>query len=83
MPINCVHTHLDLIRNLTHGTHFIRHSLCLNVLNDSNSVLSRCLCVGGEGGPRYFDGGVCVRGVCMKLLHSIHIKAKSENIFIT
>ena len=22
MPINCVHTHLDLIRNLTQGTHF-------------------------------------------------------------
>ena len=37
------------------------------------------VCVSGERGvPRYFDGGVCVRGVCMKLLHSIHIKAKSE-----
>ena len=22
MPINCVHTHLDLIRNLIQGTHF-------------------------------------------------------------
>ena len=22
MPINCVHTHLDLMRNLTQGTHF-------------------------------------------------------------
>ena len=22
MPINCVHTHLDLIRNLTQGNHF-------------------------------------------------------------
>ena len=22
MPVNCVHTHLDLIRNLTQGTHF-------------------------------------------------------------
>ena len=39
------------------------------------------VCVSGElggGGPRYFDSGVCVRGVCMKLLHSIDIKAKSE-----
>ena len=24
MPINCVHTHLDLIRNLTQGTHFYK-----------------------------------------------------------
>ena len=42
---------------------FMRNSLCLNVLNDSYSVLSPCMCVGeGRGGgglPRYFDGGVC------------------------
>ena len=31
---------------------------CL-VLNDSNFVLSRCMCVRGSGLPRYFDGGVC------------------------
>ena len=44
----------------------MRNSICLNVLNDSISVLSRCMCVrgrrgGGEEvvGPRYFDGGVC------------------------
>ena len=41
----------------------MRNSLCLNVLNDSISVLSRCMCVrgmeGGGGLPRYFDGGVC------------------------
>ena len=50
MSINCVHMHLDLIRNLTQGTHFIRNSLYLNVLNDSNSVLSRvCVCVEGRG----------------------------------
>ena len=55
MPINCVHTNLDLIRNLTQGTHFIRNSLCLNVLNDSSSVLSRCMSVGGGGGGDFLD----------------------------
>ena len=66
MPMNCVHTHLDLISNLTKGTHFYENSLCLNVLNNSISVLSRCMCLRGRGGggggggvPRYFDGGVC------------------------
>ena len=49
MPINCVHTHIDLIRNLTQGTNFMRNSLCLNVLNDINYVLSACMCVGGRG----------------------------------
>ena len=63
MPINCVHTQLDLIENLTQGTHFLKEK-CLNVLNDSNSVLSRCVFGGGTVGgggwlPRYFDGGVC------------------------
>ena len=29
---------------------FMRNSLCLNVLNDSISVLSRCMCVRGRGG---------------------------------
>ena len=44
---------------------FMRNSLCLNVLNNSNSVQSRCMCAGVKGGgggggvPRYFDGGVC------------------------
>ena len=39
----------------------MRSTLCLNVLNDSNSALSRCMCVRGGGGglPRYFYGGVC------------------------
>ena len=43
----------------------MRNSLCSNVLNDSISVLSRCMCVRGRGGggggglPGYFDGGVC------------------------
>ena len=39
----------------------MRNSLSLNVLNDSIFVLSRCMCVRERGGgPRYFDGGVCV-----------------------
>ena len=60
--MNCIHTHLDLIRNLTQRTHFYENSLCLDVLSDSYSVLSRCMCVRGRGGgglPRHFDGGVC------------------------
>ena len=44
MPINCVHTHLDLIRNLIQFTHFRRNSLCLNVLNDSNCIISVYVC---------------------------------------
>ena len=76
MPINCVHTHLDLIRNLTQGTRFYKKkSLCLNVLNDSNYVLSRCMCVGGRGGASSIFRR---RSVWLKLSHSIHIKAKSE-----
>ena len=55
MPINCVHTHLDLIRNLTQVTHFCEKFAVLNVLNDSNSVLSRCMCVRGMGGGRVLD----------------------------
>ena len=37
------------------------NSLCLDVLNDSDSYYLG-VCVLGEGGgglPRYFDGGVC------------------------
>ena len=41
-----INTHLDLIRNLTQGTHVMRNSPCFNVLN---SVLSRCMCVRGRG----------------------------------
>ena len=37
---------------------FRRNSLCLNVLNGINSVLSQCMCLIGGGLPRYFDGGV-------------------------
>ena len=34
----------------------MRNSLCLNVLNDSNSELSRCMCVGGmRGGGGLLD----------------------------
>ena len=57
MPINCVHTHIDLIGNLTQGTHLIRISLGLNALNDSNSVLSRCMCVGRREGGGGGGGG--------------------------
>ena len=31
--------------------------MCLNVLNDSNSVLSRCMCVGEMGGGGGGGGG--------------------------
>ena len=77
MPINCVHTHIDLIGNLTQGTHFYGNSLGLNALNDSNSVLSRCMCVGGrEGGGA---SSICRRqSVWLKISHSIHLKAKSD-----
>ena len=75
MPINCVNTYLGLIRNLTLGTHFRRNLLCLNVLNDSSSVFSRCMCVGGRGG----DSSIFRwRSMSLKLLHSIHIIAMSE-----
>ena len=58
----------------------MRNSLCLNVLIDSNSVSPRCMCVRGRGGG---GGGAASsifrrRSVWLKLLHSIHIKAKSE-----
>ena len=33
----------------------MRNSLCFNVLNDSNSVLSRCMCVRGRGGGGVLD----------------------------
>ena len=49
----------------------------MNVLNDSNSVLSRCMCVGGGGGEDFLDI-LTVECVVAKLSHSIHIKAKSE-----
>ena len=55
----------------------MRNSLCLNVLNDSISVLSRCMCVRGMEG-----GGASSlfrrRSVWLKLSYSIHIKVKSE-----
>ena len=43
----------------------------MNVLNDSNSVLSQYVCVGGRGGASSIF-------VWLKLSHSIHIKAKYE-----
>ena len=53
--------------------------MCLNVLNDSISVLSKCMCVRGGG------GGVASslfrqRSVWLKLSHSIHIKIKSKKL---
>ena len=53
----------------------MRNSLCFNVLNDSNSVLPRCMCVRGKGGAFSIFRR---RSVWLKLLHSIHLKAKSE-----
>ena len=44
MPIKCVHTHQDLIRNLIQVTHFRKNSLCLNVLDDSNCIISVYVC---------------------------------------
>ena len=57
MPINCVHTLLDLIKNLIQVTHFRKNSLCLNVLIDSNCKLSRCMCVRGKWGGGGGGGG--------------------------
>ena len=58
----------------------MRNSLCSNVLNDSISVLSRCMCRRGRGGGG--GGGASSlfrrRSVWLKLLQSIHIKVKSE-----
>ena len=53
----------------------MRNSLCFNVLNDSNSVLSRCMCARGRVGAFSIFRA---RSVWLKLLHSIHLKAKSE-----
>ena len=56
----------------------MRNSLCLNVLNDNISVLSRCMCVRRRGG----GGGASLlfqrRSVKLKISHSIHTKVKSE-----
>ena len=60
MPIYCVHTHQDLIRNLTQGSHFLRNSLSLKVLNDSIFVLSRCMCVRKKGVVLVISTAECV-----------------------
>ena len=73
MPMNYVHTHQDLIRNLTQGTHFMRYSLCFNVLN---SVLYRYMCVRGRG--RGFLEISTAECVVETFLHFFHLKAKSE-----
>ena len=58
----------------------MRNSLCLNVLNDSISVLSRCMCVRGSGGGGGGGASSLYRRLSawLKLLQSIHIKVKSE-----
>ena len=53
----------------------MRNSLCLNVLNDINYVLSGCICVGGRGDASSIFRR---RSVLLKISHSIHIKAESE-----
>ena len=78
MPINCVHTYLDFIRNLTQGTHFYEKFAELNVLNDSISVLSRCMCVRGMERGGGASSLFRRRSVWLKLSYSIHIKVKSE-----
>ena len=60
MLINCVHTHLDFIGNLTQGTHFYKKFAVLNVQNDSISVfISVYVCRGkrrgGGGGGGFLD----------------------------
>ena len=55
----------------------MRNSMCLNVLNDSNSVLSRCMCVRGRGrGEGLLD--ITTAECVVETLHSIHLKAKYE-----
>ena len=53
-----------------------RYSLCLNVLNDSNRIISVFLCLGNGGGASSKFRRRSL--VCLKFLHSIHIKAKLE-----
>ena len=55
----------------------MRNSLCLNILIDSNSVSSRCMCVRGRGGGAA-SSIFRRRSVWLKPFHSIYIKAKSE-----
>ena len=52
MPINCIHTHQDLIRNLTQGTHFYEKLAVFGYskLLYSIFVLARCMCVRERGG---------------------------------
>ena len=72
----------------------MRKSLCLNVLHDSNSVLSWCMCLrgsvcvcvgggGGAGGGNFLDNSTAVC-VVETFTSSFQIKAKPEkHIFIT
>ena len=49
--------------------------MCLNVLNDSKCIISVYVCKGKRVGASSIFRR---RSVWLKLLHSIHIKAKSE-----
>ena len=54
----------------------MRNSLCFNVLNDSNSVLSRCMCVRGrERGGGFLDISTaeCVVETLLKAKSEKHI----------
>ena len=75
MPINCVHTHLDLIRNLTQGTHFYEK---FAVFELTVTLYNLGVCVSGEGGGGASFSVFRRRSVWLKPLHSIHIKAMSE-----
>ena len=81
MPINCVHTHLDLIRNLIQVTHFRRNSLCLNVLNDSNCFISVYVLGERGGGLHDISSTECV--VETFTLHSYKSQVRKALLFIT
>ena len=57
----------------------MRNSLSLNVLNDSNSVLSRCMCVRGSGGGGgFFDISTAECVVETFTLHSFKDQVRKE-----
>ena len=57
MPMNCVHTHLDLIRNLTQGTHFYEKFAVFECYNwQLLCIISVYVCQGkGGGGGGFLD----------------------------
>ena len=74
MPINCVHTHPDLNRNLTQGTHFYEKFAIFECCKWQYICIISVYVCKGKGGSSLFRR----RSVWLKLLQSIHIKVKSE-----